>query len=76
MPTNDPTDIWDHRVFRFVKIKFIFALPMYTSGRRFEKEGLIATACKYVMSHFWVLLFQKPFHNEYTYVGDEESLNE
>ena len=72
---GEETDI-ANRIRKAGKIKFTFSLPMCTSGRRFEKEGLLATAGKYVMNHFWILLFQKPFRNAYTYVGGKDNPNE
>lgn len=72
---GEDTDI-ANRIRKAGRIKFTFSLPMYTSGRRFEKEGLIMTAYKYVMNHFWILLFQKPFRNVYTYVGGQKNSDE
>ena len=41
-------------------IKFTFKLPMFSSGRRLAKEGVIMTGLRYAVNYFWVLFFKKP----------------
>ncbi len=41
-------------------IKFTFNLPMFSSGRRLAKEGVLTTGLKYAVNYFWVLFFKKP----------------
>jgi glycosyltransferase involved in cell wall biosynthesis len=43
------------------EVLFTFKLPMYTSGRRLAKEGVITMGLKYSINHLWILLFKKPF---------------
>ncbi|MBI5742395.1 MAG: glycosyltransferase family 2 protein [Candidatus Niyogibacteria bacterium] len=47
------------------RVHFTFDLPMYTSGRRLKKEGVITMGVKYGINHLWVLFFEKPFTREY-----------
>ncbi|MFA5864339.1 MAG: glycosyltransferase family 2 protein [Phycisphaerae bacterium] len=43
------------------KVKFTFKLPIYTSGRRLQKEGLWQMGLKYSLNFFWTTFFRKPF---------------
>lgn len=47
-------------------VKWTFALPMKTSGRRLEKEGVFRTAGTYVLNFFWVTFVGRPKTREYT----------
>jgi glycosyltransferase involved in cell wall biosynthesis len=42
-------------------IKFTFGFPMFSSGRRLAKEGVLKTGLRYVINYFWVIFFKKPF---------------
>jgi glycosyltransferase involved in cell wall biosynthesis len=57
---GEDTDV-ARRIQKVGKVKFTFSLPMYTSGRRLTKEGLLIAGTRYAINHFWVLLFKKPF---------------
>lgn len=48
------------------RIKFTFRLPMYSSGRRVAKEGLVTTGLRYALNYMWILLFKRPFHTKST----------
>jgi len=48
------------------RIKFTFRLPMYSSGRRVAKEGLVTTGMRYAVNYIWILLFKRPFHTKST----------
>jgi len=48
------------------RIKFTFRLPMFSSGRRMAKEGLIATGLRYAVNYMWILLLKRPFHTKST----------
>jgi len=61
---GEDTDI-AKRIQKTGQVKFSFIFPMRTSARRFSQEGLIPTAFKYVINHFWVIIFQKPFSKNY-----------
>jgi glycosyltransferase involved in cell wall biosynthesis len=67
---GEDTDI-ARRIQKTGRVKFKFSLPMYTSGRRLKKEGLIRTTSRYTINYFWVLLFKKPFTADYSYAGDK-----
>ncbi len=42
------------------RVVFTFSLPVYTSGRRFKKEGLLTMGVKYQVNYIWTLIFNKP----------------
>jgi glycosyltransferase involved in cell wall biosynthesis len=54
------------RLSKVGKVKFTFALPMKTSGRRLEKEGVFKTAGTYTLNFFWVTFRGKPASKDYT----------
>ncbi len=61
---GEDTDI-AKRIQKVGRVKFTFNLPMYTSGRRLAKEGIIITAVRYTINYFWVTVFRKPFSKSY-----------
>jgi glycosyltransferase involved in cell wall biosynthesis len=70
---GEDTDI-ARRIQKTGRVKFSFLLPMRTSGRRLSKEGLIATSSKYIINHFWIIVFKRPFRHRYTHVGGSKTL--
>jgi glycosyltransferase involved in cell wall biosynthesis len=42
-------------------VKFSFALPAFSSGRRLIAEGLFRVAFNYSMNYLWTLMFKQPF---------------
>jgi hypothetical protein len=54
------------RLSKVGKVKFTFGLPMKTSGRRLEKEGVFKTASTYTLNFFWVTFRGKPATVDYT----------
>jgi glycosyltransferase involved in cell wall biosynthesis len=52
------------RMQRIGKVKFSFDLPMYTSARRFKKEGMLVTGWRYALNHAWTTFFGRPFTRE------------
>ena len=50
---------------RLGKVKFTFRLPMYTSGRRLQVEGIFTMALKYGINFIWTVVFGKAYTNEY-----------
>lgn len=68
---GEDTDI-ARRIQKVGLVKFMFSFFMYTSGRRFVKEGLAVMGLRYMLNHFWILLFKKPFTRDYLYVGDQK----
>lgn len=69
---GEDTDI-ARRIQKVGKVKFDFFFIMTTSARRLKKEGLLRTAKNYVINYFWVIIFKKPFTQNYAYAGDDDS---
>jgi glycosyltransferase involved in cell wall biosynthesis len=42
-------------------VKFTFALPAFSSGRRLAAEGLFQVACRYSVNYLWTVLFKRPY---------------
>jgi glycosyltransferase involved in cell wall biosynthesis len=42
-------------------VKFSFALPAFSSGRRLAAEGLFRVALRYSANYLWTVLFKRPF---------------
>ncbi len=61
---GEDTDI-ARRIQKVGLVKFMFSLRMYTSSRRFQEEGIIMTAWRYVVNHFWVIIFKRPFTRKF-----------
>jgi glycosyltransferase involved in cell wall biosynthesis len=61
-------------------VKFSFALPAFSSGRRLVAEGLCRVAFQYSMNYAWTVLFKQPFTLDWldfrhsTGAGDDGSL--
>ncbi|MGC8776120.1 MAG: glycosyltransferase family 2 protein [Minisyncoccia bacterium] len=60
---GEDTDI-AKRLHQVGNVKFTFKLPIYASGRRLLREGVIKTGWRYVLNYFSVIFLNKPFHNE------------
>ncbi len=54
------------RLSKIGPVRWTFKLPMYTSGRRLEEEGVFKTAGTYVLNFFWVTFVGKPFTRNYS----------
>ncbi len=61
---GEDTDI-ARRIQKVGRVKFTFELPMYTSGRRLKKEGILTMALRYPINYIWVTIFKKPFTKTY-----------
>jgi glycosyltransferase involved in cell wall biosynthesis len=61
---GEDTDIAT-RISKVGKVKFTFDFPIYTSARRFKKDGFLVAGWKYFINYVWVLVFRKPFLKEY-----------
>jgi len=61
---GEDTDV-AKRLHRIGPVKWTFSLPMKTSGRRLEKEGVFQTAGVYVLNYFWVTFSGKPATKNY-----------
>jgi glycosyltransferase involved in cell wall biosynthesis len=42
-------------------VKFSFALPAFSSGRRLVAEGPLRVALQYSLNYLWTVLFKRPF---------------
>ena len=62
---GEDTDI-ARRISKVGLVKFMFSLKMHTSSRRFQEEGIIMTAFRYIINHFWVIIFKKPFTKKFS----------
>jgi glycosyltransferase involved in cell wall biosynthesis len=49
------------RIQKVGTVKFAFYLPMRTSGRRLQEEGVFITGVRYMINHIWTILFDKPY---------------
>jgi cellulose synthase/poly-beta-1,6-N-acetylglucosamine synthase-like glycosyltransferase len=62
---GEDTDI-ARRISKVGKVKWTFQLPMYTSGRRMQEEGIFRTGATYAINFIWETIFKKPFSTHYT----------
>ncbi|MBU6141547.1 glycosyltransferase family 2 protein [Patescibacteria group bacterium] len=46
-------------------VVFTFQLPMYTSGRRLEGEGVVTMGLRYSVNYIWTLVFKRPFTKDF-----------
>ena len=64
---NSNFDFWGEdtdlarRLIKVGGVKFTFDLPIYTSGRRFERDGMAKTGGRYVANYFSTIFFKKPY---------------
>jgi glycosyltransferase involved in cell wall biosynthesis len=61
---GDDTDL-TRRLAEIGKIKFFRNLSVYSSPRRFEKEGAVRTSLKYIINFFSEWILKRPAHREY-----------
>jgi glycosyltransferase involved in cell wall biosynthesis len=50
-----------HRLSRVGAVKFSFALPAFSSGRRFAAEGLFRVGLRYATNYLWTVFFGHPY---------------
>lgn len=67
---GEDTDV-ARRLSQVGPVKWTFRLPMQTSGRRLEKEGVFKTGATYVLNYFWVTFKGKPATKDYNDVRSE-----
>jgi glycosyltransferase involved in cell wall biosynthesis len=53
------------RIQKIGRVKFTFDLPIYASGRRLKKEGIIKAGLKYGINYLWIIFRKKPFSKDY-----------
>ena len=69
------------RLSEFGDVIFKMDFFIYSSSRRFQKEGIIKTNLVYALNFIWQVLFKKPFSNSRTYqdhrikFGKSENIN-
>lgn len=60
---GEDTDI-ARRLHKLGDVKFTFSLPIYISGRRLAKEGVVVSAYRYAINYMWTIFLKRPFSNE------------
>lgn len=66
---GEDTDV-ARRISKVGRVKWTFRLPMYASGRRLAKEGVLTTGLRYALNHFYTLFSGTPFTATYTDIRD------
>ncbi len=61
---GEDTDI-GRRIGKLGKVKWTFALPMYSSGRRFAQQGLLASGMLYAVNFLSVTFLKRPFSKKH-----------
>ncbi len=61
---GEDTDV-AKRLSKVGTVKWTFALPVYTSGRRIKAEGLVRMSIKYTLNYLWITYFGRPFSSKY-----------
>ncbi|HTV44446.1 MAG TPA: glycosyltransferase family A protein [Stellaceae bacterium] len=49
------------RLSKLGAVKFSFALPAFSSGRRLAAEGLLQVAFRYSINYLWTVVFRRPY---------------
>ncbi len=62
---GDDTDT-ARRLAKVGRVKWTFALPMYTSGRRLIEEGMFTAGFRYTINFFSMIFLGKPFTLKHT----------
>ncbi len=74
---GEDTDL-ARRLSRLGRVKFTFALPAYSSGRRLAGEGVVTIGLRYSLNFFWATFLKKPFTEEWRDIreprGEEAAL--
>ncbi len=60
------------RLSKVGRVKFTFAHPMYSSGRRLKNDGVFKMMVVYPMNYFSTTFFKKPYHQEYKDIRSEK----
>lgn len=64
---NSDFDFWGEdadlarRLVKVGGVKFTFDLPIYASGRRLERDGMVKTGSRYALNYFSTIYFKKPY---------------
>lgn len=57
---GEDTDL-ARRLPRCGRVRFTFALPMFSSARRLKKEGILTMAWRYSANYLWTLFLHRPY---------------
>jgi glycosyltransferase involved in cell wall biosynthesis len=69
---GEDTDL-GKRIRKIGKVRWTFSLPMYSSGRRFQEEGMIKTSVSYATNYLSIAFKGKPHDLEYNDIRTPES---
>ncbi|HUO50448.1 MAG TPA: glycosyltransferase family A protein [Candidatus Paceibacterota bacterium] len=61
---GEDTDV-ARRISKVGKVVWTFRLPMYTSGRRLAKEGIVKIGMRYALNYLWTTFTGKPWSETY-----------
>ena len=61
---GEDTDV-AKRLSRVGTVRWTFALPVLTSGRRLKHEGVVRMSLRYTINYFWITWFGRPFSTQY-----------
>ncbi|MBI2610594.1 glycosyltransferase family 2 protein [Candidatus Kaiserbacteria bacterium] len=68
---GEDTDV-ARRLSKIGNVKWSFKLPIYTSGRRLTREGIISVGLRYALNFFWTTFFGKPYTLAYKDIRPEK----
>ena len=61
---GEDTDV-ARRVSEVGRVRWTFALPIYSSARRMKGEGIVVTGLRYALNYAWVVLRGRPLTKNY-----------
>lgn len=67
---GEDTDI-ARRLGKVGEVRWTFALPIYASGRRLRKEGILTMGVRYALNFFWMNFLGRPFTHAYKDIRPE-----
>ena len=59
------------RLNRVGKVRFTFALKMFSSARRLKREGMLVMAARYSMNYLWTTFLKRPFTEEHIDIREQ-----
>ena len=67
---GEDTDIAT-RLHRVGKVRFTFALKMFSSARRLKREGMLTMAARYSINYLWTTFLKRPFTDEHIDIREQ-----
>ena len=67
---GEDTDIAT-RLKRVGKVRFTFALKMFSSARRLKREGMLTMAARYSINYLWTTFLKRPFTEEHIDIREQ-----